>query len=55
MVITVLLAAWLISLVAQVHREVMKARRRGQGAIEKELRLRQMIEAMETEETCLSG
>ena len=51
--IAMLLATWLFSLVVQFRREVMTVRRRGKAAIEKELRLKQMIDAMETEEKAL--
>ena len=53
LVIVVVLAAWLVSLVAQFRREVGNARRRGMGAQEQERRLTQMIEAMEVEEKTL--
>ena len=53
MVIVVLLGAWLISLVAQFKREVAAARRRGQLAVDKEKRLKQMIESMLAEESSL--
>ncbi len=52
-VIVIVLAAWLISLIAQFQREVRAARRRGQAAIEKEQRLGQTIEAMLAEERSL--
>ncbi|MEI6557487.1 MAG: hypothetical protein WCO00_03695 [Rhodospirillaceae bacterium] len=53
LVIVVLLAAWLVNLVAQFQREIRATRRRGLAAIEKERRLNQMIEAMLAEETSL--
>ena len=53
MVIIVVLATWLISLVAQFRRAVVTARRRGLSAQEKERHLQQMIEAMLMEEQSL--